>query len=116
VKRRGDKGLEMKTPIRLLRVGLAAVLAFCLWTAAEAKADAVETLMVPSAAMGRDVPVSFQAGGRPAVVLLDSFNADPGVSNWARVGGFDALAGQHDWSSWGPQLVAMSGDLAAHIR
>jgi S-formylglutathione hydrolase FrmB len=24
--------------------------------------------------------------------------------------------GNHDWSSWGPQLVAMSGDLAASLK
>jgi S-formylglutathione hydrolase FrmB len=30
---------------------------------------------------------------------------------------FDIPAGgQHDWSSWGPQLAAMSGDLAATLR
>ncbi|WP_263988237.1 alpha/beta hydrolase-fold protein, partial [Mycolicibacterium fluoranthenivorans] len=33
-----------------------------------------------------------------------------------RNGHFDFPAGgQHDWSSWGPQLAAMSGDLAATI-
>ncbi len=34
--------------------------------------------MVPSAAMGRDIPVAFQGGGPHAVVLLDAFNAAPG--------------------------------------
>ena len=34
--------------------------------------------MVPSAAMGRDIPVAFQGGGPHAVVLLDAFNAGPG--------------------------------------
>jgi S-formylglutathione hydrolase FrmB len=30
---------------------------------------------------------------------------------------FDLPAsGNHDWSSWGPQLAAMSGDLAATIK
>jgi hypothetical protein len=37
--------------------------------------------MVPSAAMGRDIPVAFQAGGPHAVVLLDAFNAAPDVSS-----------------------------------
>jgi S-formylglutathione hydrolase FrmB len=32
-------------------------------------------------------------------------------------GHFDIpTGGQHDWSSWGPQLAAMSGDLAATIK
>ena len=42
--------------------------------------------MVPSAAMGRDIPVAFQGGGPHAVVLLDAFNAAPDVSNWVRRG------------------------------
>ncbi len=35
--------------IRMLRVVLVAVLALCLWNAAQARADTVEHLMVPSA-------------------------------------------------------------------
>ena len=35
----------------------------------------VETLMVPSAAMGRDIPVKFQFGGPHAVYLLDGLRA-----------------------------------------
>jgi S-formylglutathione hydrolase FrmB len=32
-------------------------------------------------------------------------------------GHFDfPTGGQHDWSSWGPQLAAMSGDLVASIK
>jgi S-formylglutathione hydrolase FrmB len=32
-------------------------------------------------------------------------------------GRFDFPAGgQHDWSSWGPQLAAMSGDLVTNIK
>jgi S-formylglutathione hydrolase FrmB len=32
-------------------------------------------------------------------------------------GHFDIPAGgEHDWGTWGPQLAAMSGDLAATIR
>jgi S-formylglutathione hydrolase FrmB len=32
-------------------------------------------------------------------------------------GHFDIpTTGNHDWSSWGPQLVAMSGDLAASLK
>jgi S-formylglutathione hydrolase FrmB len=51
-------------------------------------------LMVPSAAMGRDIPVAFQGGGRHAVVLLDAFNAAPDVSNWVTAGNaMNTLAG-----------------------
>jgi len=43
-------------------------------------------LMVPSAAMGRDIPVAFHDGGAHRVVLLDAFNGGADVSNWvARV-------------------------------
>ena len=59
-----------------------------------ANAD-VEYLMVPSAAMGRDIPVAFQAGGPHAVVLLDAFNAAPDVSNWVTAGNaMNTLAGK----------------------
>ena len=63
------------------------VLSAGLWaaTAPIAKA-AVETLMVPSAAMGRDIPVAFSGGGPHMVVLLDAFNAAPDVSNWVTAG------------------------------
>jgi S-formylglutathione hydrolase FrmB len=76
----------MKRGIILLRAALVAVLGICLWTSAVAKAAAVEYLMVPSAAMGRDIPVAFQAGGPHAVVLLDAFDAAPDVSNWVTAG------------------------------
>jgi diacylglycerol O-acyltransferase/trehalose O-mycolyltransferase len=42
----------------------------------------VETLMVPSAAMGRDVPVKFQPGGTHAVYLLDGLRARDDNSGW----------------------------------
>lgn len=64
----------------------------------------VEYLMVPSAAMGRDIPVAFQAGGRHAVYLLDAFNAAPDVSNWVRAGNaMNTLAGK------GISIVAPAG-------
>ena len=51
--------------------------------------------MVPSAAMGRDIPVAFQAGGPHAVFLLDAFNAGPDVSNWVTAGNaMNTLAGK----------------------
>ncbi len=52
----------------------------------KARAAGYESLMVPSAAMGRDIPVAFLAGGPHAVYLLDAFNAAPDVSNWVTAG------------------------------
>ncbi|MCG5432975.1 esterase family protein [Mycobacterium sp. MYCO198283] len=84
---------------RLARVGAALVVAAGLWgvgtaTAPQGSADTVEMLMVPSAAMGRDIPVAFQGGGPHAVFLLDAFDAAPDVSNWVTAGnGFATLAG-----------------------
>jgi S-formylglutathione hydrolase FrmB len=89
-----DGSTAVKWLISALRAALAAVLTVCLWSAATAKAATVETLMVPSAAMGRDIPVAFQAGGPHAVVLLDAFNGGPDVSNWVRAGAFNTLAGK----------------------
>lgn len=60
-----------------------------------ARAAGYETLMVPSAAMGRDIPVAFMAGGPHAVYLLDAFNAAPDVSNWITAGNaMNTLAGK----------------------
>ncbi len=42
----------------------------------------VETLMVPSAAMGRDIPVKFQGGGKHAVYLLDGLRARDDDNGW----------------------------------
>jgi S-formylglutathione hydrolase FrmB len=73
----------MKPAVVLLRAALIAILGLCLWTAVEARAQsAVEHVMVPSAAMGRD----------------------------------SSAGGEHGWSTWAPQLAAMSGDLTASIR
>jgi len=72
--------------VATLRVILVAVLGLCLWTAAQARAEAVQYLVVPSAAMGRDIPVAFRGGGRHAIFLLDAFNAAPDVSNWVTRG------------------------------
>jgi S-formylglutathione hydrolase FrmB len=83
----------------------AIALAAALWVASPhvAKAAGVEFLQVPSAAMGRDIPVAFQAGGPHAVVLLDAFNAAPEVSNWVGAGAFNTLAGK------GVSVVAPAG-------
>ncbi len=60
--------------------------------------------MVPSAAMGRDIPVAFLAGGPHAVYLLDPFDAAPDVSNWVTVGNaMNTLAGK------GISVVAPAG-------
>ena len=69
-----------------------------------AAAAGAEMLMVPSAAMGRDIPVAFQGGGPHAVVLLDAFNAGPDVSNWVTAGNaMNTLAGS------GLSVVAPAG-------
>lgn len=80
----------------LLRTMAAVTLTAGLWIASPhvARADGVEMLMVPSAAMGRDIPVAFQGGGPHAVVLLDAFNGGPDVSNWVGAGAFNTLAGR----------------------
>ncbi|BCP14136.1 MPT51/MPB51 antigen [Mycobacterium paraintracellulare] len=60
--------------------------------------------MVPSAAMGRDIPVAFVAGGPHAVYLLDPFDAAPDVSNWVTAGNaMNTLAGK------GISVVAPAG-------
>ena len=81
----------------LFRAVSAAVLALGLWgaTAPSALAAGVEYLMVPSPAMGRDIPVAFMGGGPHAVVLLDAYNAGDGVSNWVTAGNaMNTLAGK----------------------
>ncbi len=85
-----------------LRILCAAILAIMLWgmtatvgcTSIAKAAGNIESLMVPSAAMGRDIPVAFMSGGPHAVYLLDAFNAAPGVSNWVTAGNaMNTLAG-----------------------
>lgn len=68
-----------------LAVGLAFV-SPAVGAVGKARAAGYESLMVPSAAMGRDIPVAFLAGGPHAVYLLDAFNAAPDVSNWVTAG------------------------------
>ena len=94
----------MRRNVLLLRAALAVVLGLCLWTAAQAKAAAVDYLTVPSAAMGRDIPVAFMPGGPHAVYLLDAFNAGDAVSNWVTAGNaMTTLAGT------GVSVVAPAG-------
>jgi S-formylglutathione hydrolase FrmB len=59
----------------LSRVTVVLRVALRLWAGPVAWTAAVEYLMAPSAAMGRDIPVGFLAGGPHAVYLLDAFNA-----------------------------------------
>ncbi|HEU4361163.1 MAG TPA: alpha/beta hydrolase family protein, partial [Mycobacterium sp.] len=69
-----------------------------------AHAAGAENLMVPSAAMGRDIPVTFMAGGPHAVYLLDPFDAGPDVSNWVTAGNaMNTLSGR------GVSVVAPAG-------
>ena len=91
--------------IGLLRVVLVVASIASLWFAiGEAKASAAERLMIPSSAMGRDIPVDFLAGGPHAVYLLDAFNAGDQVSNWVTQGdAMNALAGK------GVSVVAPAG-------
>ncbi|OBH07354.1 esterase family protein [Mycobacterium sp. E1747] len=83
----------MRGASALLRVFSVAALAIGLigvtvtgGPAGTARAAGYESLMVPSAAMGRDIPVAFLGGGPHAVYLLDAFNAAPDVSNWVTAG------------------------------
>lgn len=80
--------------IAVLSVAFGGVTATAMF-AGTAKAAPYETLMVPSAAMGRDIPVAFLAGGPHAVYLLDAFDAAPDVSNWVTAGNaMNTLAGK----------------------
>ena len=101
----------MKSLSTSLRVFCAVVLAAGWWGATvmsgstgTTKAANFESLMVPSAAMGRDIPVAFLAGGPHAVYLLDAFNAGPDVSNWVTAGNaMNTLGGR------GVSVVAPAG-------
>lgn len=91
----------MEMVSRLLRIGSAALLMLGIWgvvgagTVGTVAASSFETLLVPSPSMGRDIPVSFLAGGPRAVYLLDPFNAGPEVSNWVTAGNaMNTLAGK----------------------
>src|SRR5258705_9929323 len=94
--------VDMRGLSVLLRVLCVAVLSIALavvgvtaGSTGAAKAAPYETLMVPSGAMGRDIPVAFLAGGPHAVYLLDAFNAAPDVSNWVTAGNaMNTLAGK----------------------
>lgn len=82
---RGMSALLRAVYVAALAVGLIGVIV-AGGPAGKARAAGYESLMVPSAAMGRDIPVAFLAGGPHAVYLLDAFNAAPDVSNWVTAG------------------------------
>lgn len=85
----------MKLGPLLLRTAFVVVLNLGFCDVASVNADAVEHLMVPSAAMGRDIPVAFKAGGPHAAFMLDAFDAAPDVSNWITAGNaINTLAGK----------------------
>lgn len=93
---------------RLLRAALVAMVVLAFWAPEEsagvARAEAVEHLMIPSGAMGRDIPVAFMGGGPHAVYLLDAFDAGDTVSNWVTAGNaMSTLAGK------GISVVAPAG-------
>jgi diacylglycerol O-acyltransferase / trehalose O-mycolyltransferase len=69
--------------VALALPGLVSVVGGSATAAAYSRAGLpVETLMVPSAAMGRDIPVKFQGGGSHAVYLLDGLRARDDNSGW----------------------------------
>src|SRR3984893_15963170 len=79
----------------VLTIGIGGPVSLAAVNGGSARAAGYETLMVPSASMGRDIPVSFLAGGPHMVVLLDAFNAAPDVSNWVTAGNaMNTLAGK----------------------
>jgi S-formylglutathione hydrolase FrmB len=94
---RGFRGLSAVLRVlcvAALSVGLGGVTVMAGSTG-KARAAGFETLMVPSGAMGRDIPVAFMAGGPHAVYLLDPFDAGPDVSNWVTAGNaMNTLAGK----------------------
>ncbi|WP_375487665.1 alpha/beta hydrolase-fold protein [uncultured Mycobacterium sp.] len=87
---------SLSIPLRVLFSAVLAVTGF-LWAPEISLAYGAnfETLMVPSAAMGRDIPVAFMPGGSHAVYLLDPFDAGSDVSNWVTAGNaMNTLAGK----------------------
>jgi S-formylglutathione hydrolase FrmB len=99
---------RLSTILRLLCVAALSVgiggVAVTAGSTGTARAAGYESLMVPSGAMGRDIPVAFMAGGPHAVYLLDPFNGGPDVSTWVTAGNaMNTLAGK------GISVVAPAG-------
>ncbi|WP_431606770.1 alpha/beta hydrolase-fold protein [Mycolicibacterium neoaurum] len=87
-----------------IRLACALVLSLGSVDSARAHADSFEHLMVPSAAMGRDIPIAFQHGGTQGVFLLDAFDGPNDVSNWVTAG--DAM---RTLGSRGVSVIAPAG-------
>lgn len=91
----GQSILARVACIVVLAVGWWGITATAAFTRLASATPNVEYLTVPSAAMGRDIPVAFMGGGPHAVYLLDAFNAAPDVSNWVTAGNaMNTLAGK----------------------
>jgi S-formylglutathione hydrolase FrmB len=100
----GIRYIVLKLAVSLRYAVLTAVLGLGLCTNAARADAAVEYLTVPSAAMGRNIPVAFLGGGPHAVYLLDAFDAGETVSNWVSAGNaMNTLAGK------GISVVAPAG-------
>lgn len=65
----------MKPAVVLLRAALIAILGLCLWTAGQAQ-SAVEDVMVPWTAMGRDIPVGGEHGWSAWAPQLAAMSGD----------------------------------------
>jgi S-formylglutathione hydrolase FrmB len=92
------------TALRAVALTVLLITALSVAAPATAVAAGVEYLTVPSAAMGRDIPVAFLDGGPHAVYLLDAFDAGDAVSNWVTAGNaMNTLAGK------GISVVAPAG-------
>lgn len=97
---------RLPTAVRLLSAVVSTIMLSVVTIAniSAVRAAGYETLMVPSASMGRDIPVAFLAGGPHAVYLLDPFDGGPEVSNWITAGNaMNTLAGK------GISVVAPAG-------
>jgi S-formylglutathione hydrolase FrmB len=95
--------VSMIRVVAALQSALVIIVGMAIALSGPAHADNVEYLMVPSAAMGRNIPVAFRGGGPHVAVLLDAFNAGADVSNWVAAGAFKTLAGK------GISVVAPAG-------
>jgi S-formylglutathione hydrolase FrmB len=98
---------QCEAEVKILSLSLRVLCAVVLTAGsccATAMSAGFESLMVPSAAMGRDIPVAFLGGGPHAIYLLDAFNAAPDVSNWVTAGNaMNTLGGR------GVSVVAPAG-------
>jgi hypothetical protein len=90
-----------KPTIRLVRAALAAVLALCSWTAAHAKADGVEYLMVPSRLDGA---TGIHRDSTPMRVSPASW-----ATRWPTAASSTYVAAGISWASLRPLSTAING-------